>query len=798
MSLKVWLPLDGDLRNLGCSNIEVTNNGATIDNNGKIGKCYSFTSGKYLQSAIPTNLKTKAISYTCWIYVTSWNNSYDAFMSIANGTGWNTSRATLCRNNTASTLTWNIADGSTSVRVNSITAINLNTWYHVACTYDGTNLKIYINGNLDNSISSTLSIIYAGTFNIGGWSGNNYPINGKLNDVRIYDHCLSAAEVREIAMGLVLHYKLDLPNKNFCIGTNTSDINTNKWSLSMQTGGSTKEIIYDNNIPCVKITRDNTAQSGWRYFQYANLNVSALTPNTTYTISFDMKTSVDGTANIVGFYNGNATNLITTSAINVKNQLIANQWNHIIFRVTTIDPITVSSQVVYMSLSNSLYETGVWMIMKNMKVEIGEKDTPWSPHPNDELFKTLGLDTPIVTDSSGYGHNGVLTGSINMVVDTPRYTCATNFPSGTGVHTQLNLTLSQFTISFWGKHTAINKMLMGSNISPTSINTAWYWYGDNSFKFPGGEFYYSHNAGSVESLLNKWVHFVATYDGAKITIYRNGINEGTKAFTGDQVLEYLSVGNGHSTGYRENGYVSDFRIYCTPLLDNDIKLLYNVGMKVDNLGEVHTFELNEYSNNKIASVQVVNNSATSFTFDKVTNTYTITSPAGTSSWGYGLRFADTPADLIVPYGYSYRWSCDIFTPIAATFISDYNNVPISGSAWAGNDNDLTSQRLSYSISIPANTWTTITLGSSNTHTSNTSHISIRDYSSMGMITNGMSEPLVWKIRNLKWYLVEKEPINSVNKKGQVISNFYNEDSVKKTASISNKSKSFSATEFIEI
>ena len=42
MSLKVWLPLNGDLRNNGLSNVTVTNNGATIDNSGKIGKCYSF------------------------------------------------------------------------------------------------------------------------------------------------------------------------------------------------------------------------------------------------------------------------------------------------------------------------------------------------------------------------------------------------------------------------------------------------------------------------------------------------------------------------------------------------------------------------------------------------------------------------------------------------------------------------------------------------------------------------------------------------------------------------------------
>jgi len=119
------------------------------------------------------------------------------------------------RNNTTSRLYFSIANGTSSTQASCVlpTDQSLNTWYHVACVYNNTekNIKIYLNGDLAVTYNTTIvpNLASVTSIGIGGSPLASYGLKGKLNDVRIYDHALSALEVKEISQALILHYKLD-------------------------------------------------------------------------------------------------------------------------------------------------------------------------------------------------------------------------------------------------------------------------------------------------------------------------------------------------------------------------------------------------------------------------------------------------------------------------------------------------------------------------------------------------------------------------------------------------------------
>jgi hypothetical protein len=78
----------------------------------------------------------------------------------------------------------------------------LNTWSHVAVTYTtaaaGSTLRLYVNGALVRTVTGTNQNIVAGTqpLRIGNSNASiSEGFNGLIDEVRIYNRALSAAEI---------------------------------------------------------------------------------------------------------------------------------------------------------------------------------------------------------------------------------------------------------------------------------------------------------------------------------------------------------------------------------------------------------------------------------------------------------------------------------------------------------------------------------------------------------------------------------------------------------------------------
>ena len=81
--------------------------------------------------------------------------------------------------------------------VRGTSAIQLNTWTHLAATYDGAALRLYVNGTQVSTTAVTGSMITStGALRIGGNSIWSEWFQGLIDEVRVYRRTLTAAEIQ--------------------------------------------------------------------------------------------------------------------------------------------------------------------------------------------------------------------------------------------------------------------------------------------------------------------------------------------------------------------------------------------------------------------------------------------------------------------------------------------------------------------------------------------------------------------------------------------------------------------------
>ena len=582
MSLQVWLPLTGDLCNQGLSNLNTINmpTCATIDNTGKIGKCY--TSDGTADGVVTNfNFQASEFSIAAWVRINTRVNSWRCPLKLVNSSSAeNYQYIGFCceHNNQTSTIGFHFyktINGTNTAIFDSyaITNMPVGEWVHLAVTYNGTIASCYKNGIKVSSVSiasaNQNTIANIDRMVILGSNGSRgvAPVKSSLNDVRIYDHALSDKEVEEIAKGLVLHYKLDNITQPNLLSNNPNLVNA--WVQD----GITLTQENDNSLKCVVTNNSNKRI-------YNNVSNVWTTIGNTYTVSFLAKAQTNGTE-------VRASRSIADYA---PTFTLTTNWKYYSAQIT----ITATSTSGTLSIQGINNGDVFWL--RNIKLENGNIATHYLL-PNDIINN--------VYDSSGYGYNGITIGVPALDINTARYNESLKFTTNTDSITITpylanGQTLNEITVSCWFKTNTLN------STAPNIFSL-----GENSFlrcrlaNATSIQSYYRLVSTQVSDTYScktltddNWHMLSFVFDNGIEYVYIDGIQIGTTNRTSNGTYLTCASLNWHLAGYSANsenfiGNLSDFRIYATALTIDQILELYHTSATIDNNGNIYARELVE-------------------------------------------------------------------------------------------------------------------------------------------------------------------------------------------------------------
>lgn len=180
-------------------------------------------------------------SYTkeAWIYSTN-NSSYRNIISSNSHPFWISSGTLMA------------GQAGSYTQVADPTPIPLNSWVHVAVTYDAptTTMRLYRDGNLVSTNASTPNYTSENVF-IGSHAGTSSYFEGSIDEVKIWSVALTGAQIKQNAYrwpadnaaGLVAYYKCN-ENSGTTLLNTTSGING---TIHNGTGWTTSPVQFSKN-----------------------------------------------------------------------------------------------------------------------------------------------------------------------------------------------------------------------------------------------------------------------------------------------------------------------------------------------------------------------------------------------------------------------------------------------------------------------------------------------------------------------------------------------------------------------
>jgi chitodextrinase len=170
---------------------------------GKYGSALKFTGATNSFATIPdaTSLDlTTGMTLEAWVNPTSLTSPANNWCAAISKDHVNSSNdvsyALYAASGTRKPPSVHILVGSTDYGAKGTSVLTLNTWTFLAATYDGTTLRMYVNGTqvgtktINGSIFTTADPLHIG----GDWSGEMF--TGSIDNVRVYNRALTASQIQ--------------------------------------------------------------------------------------------------------------------------------------------------------------------------------------------------------------------------------------------------------------------------------------------------------------------------------------------------------------------------------------------------------------------------------------------------------------------------------------------------------------------------------------------------------------------------------------------------------------------------
>lgn len=320
-NLKAWYKLDAS---------EVYNNTTTewsVDNNqnpSAYPSSLNFNgSSNYIDCGTGSRFYINQITISAWVNLSSGLTSTQIIAGIRNTTVGGSSICYQLQNQASGKFRFVIRQ-SNGTYVDSVAndVHQYNTWYHVLGVADGSNIKLYVNGNLQTIVSSYDGTIYSPNenFNIGRQSSpSNYYFDGKLSNVSVFNTGLTSAQVTELynngtPSNLSSHSVTSNLISWWKLNNTTTGIEDAKGSNNGTNNGATEYIGFVNTLV--------GESSGMSQANLVQSDLQTVAPYSKYAMDFDGSSS---DAITLGNTIGNGFTQITCSAwVNLSTTELAN------------------------------------------------------------------------------------------------------------------------------------------------------------------------------------------------------------------------------------------------------------------------------------------------------------------------------------------------------------------------------------------------------------------------------------------------------------------------------------------